>query len=124
VHGLGRGADPWSPLARGFLASDARAGEAAQSARAEADDTTRKFYGAIPTCRCASACGLWPPKRRLSRQLAYAWLLHKGVTAPIAGASKGYQIEQAVAALDVQLSAAEAALLEQPYEPRAVLGHS
>ena len=41
-----------------------------------------------------------------------------------AGASKGYQIEQAVAALDVQLSAAEAARLEQPYEPRAVLGHS
>jgi hypothetical protein len=33
-------------------------------------------------------------------------------------------VEEAVAALDVQLTAAEARELEAPYEARAVLGHS
>lgn len=116
---------PWSPLARGFLASEAKAGEAAQSARAEADDTTRKFYGRDSDLQVRERLQALAAEKGVSpASLAYAWLLHKGVTAPIAGASKGYQIEQAVAALDVRLSAAEAALLEQPYEPRAVLGHS
>jgi 1-deoxyxylulose-5-phosphate synthase len=55
--------------------------------------------------------------------LAYAWLLHKGVTAPIVGASKTYQLDQAAAALDVPLSAEEVAALEAPYEPHKILGH-
>ena len=56
--------------------------------------------------------------------LAYAWLLHQpGVSAPIVGASKTWQIEQAVQALDVSLSAEELSSLAEPYQPHPVLGH-
>ena len=55
--------------------------------------------------------------------LAYAWLLHKGVTAPIVGASKTWQLDQAVAALDVSLGADDIAQLEAGYRPHPVLGH-
>src|SRR3712207_6859651 len=43
-----------------------------------------------------------------------AWLLHKGVTAPIVGASKIDQLDQAVAALQVRLAAEEIRALEAP----------
>ena len=56
--------------------------------------------------------------------LAYAWLLHKGVTSPIAGVSKASQIDEALAAQDVALSDAELAMLERDYEARSVLGHA
>ena len=112
---------PWSPLARGFLAS----ADGPATARAEADETTRKFYGRPSDLQVrdrlralAAAKGVSPAT------LAYAWLLHKGVTSPIAGASKAYQVEEAVAALDVQITPGEARELEAPYEARAVLGHS
>ena len=56
--------------------------------------------------------------------LAYAWLLHKGITGPIVGASKTWQLDQAVAALDVSLSADEIARLEADYRPHPILGHA
>ena len=58
-------------------------------------------------------------------QIALAWMLHQpGIVAPIIGASKMYQLEEAVAALDIQLSAADLARLAEPYQPHRVLGHS
>ena len=57
--------------------------------------------------------------------MAYAWLLAKpGVSAPIVGASQPWQLEEAVAALDVSLSAEQMAALEAPYQPHPVLGHA
>ena len=57
-------------------------------------------------------------------QIALAWLLHKpGVTAPIIGASKMYQLEEAVRAADIRLSAEDIAALEEPYRPHPVVGH-
>ena len=56
-------------------------------------------------------------------QVAYAWLLHKGVTAPIVGASKLYQLDEAISATTVKLSEDEMAELEKPYQPHPVLGH-
>jgi aryl-alcohol dehydrogenase-like predicted oxidoreductase len=56
-------------------------------------------------------------------QIALAWLLQKpGICAPIVGASKSHHLEAAFAAVEVELSAPEIALLEAPYEPRAVAG--
>jgi 1-deoxyxylulose-5-phosphate synthase len=46
------------------------------------------------------------------------------VTAPIVGASKMPQLEEAVAALAIRLEADEIARLEAPYQPHPVLGHS
>ena len=57
-------------------------------------------------------------------QIAIAWLLRQpGLTAPIIGASKIEQLEQAVAALDIKLSDEECAALEAPYHPHPILGH-
>jgi 1-deoxyxylulose-5-phosphate synthase len=55
--------------------------------------------------------------------LAYAWLLHKGVSAPIIGASKPYQLDDAAAAIDLSLTDEEVRQLEAPYEPHPILGH-
>lgn len=60
-----------------------------------------------------------------SSQIALAWLLHQpGVTAPIIGASKMTHLEQDVAALEIKLSEEELDLLEEPYRPHPILGHS
>jgi aryl-alcohol dehydrogenase-like predicted oxidoreductase len=98
---------PWSPLARGLLAG--KAVERADSARARTDAYTREL---------ARARGV------SNMQVALAWLLSKPVvTSPIVGATKIPHLEQAVAALQIELSAAESAALEELYRPRAVAGH-
>jgi aryl-alcohol dehydrogenase-like predicted oxidoreductase len=57
-------------------------------------------------------------------QVALAWLLHKpGVTAPIVGATKLGHLEDALAAVDVELTEDEIRRLEEPYVPHPVLGH-
>lgn len=44
------------------------------------------------------------------------------VTAPIVGATKLQHLDDAVAALDLKLSADETARLEEPYVPHGVAG--
>ena len=57
-------------------------------------------------------------------QIALAWMLHKpGVVAPIIGASKPHHLDDALAAVDVKLSAEEIARLEEHYVPHAIAGH-
>jgi aryl-alcohol dehydrogenase-like predicted oxidoreductase len=115
---------PWSPLARGFLVSDPAEGTRA-TPRGEADQAARNFYGRPADLEVRRALhALAREKGVPAATLGYAWLLHKGVTAPIAGVSKAYQIDQAVAAVDLALTDQEAAMLERAYEPRAVLGHA
>ena len=64
-------------------------------------------------------------ERRLPRaQVSLAWLLSKsGVTAPIVGATKAAQLDDAIASLEFKLTADEIARLEAPYVPHTVLGH-
>jgi aryl-alcohol dehydrogenase-like predicted oxidoreductase len=58
-------------------------------------------------------------------QVSLAWLLSRaGVTAPIIGASKMPQLEEAVASLKVVLTAADITYLDEVYKPHRVLGHS
>jgi diketogulonate reductase-like aldo/keto reductase len=53
--------------------------------------------------------------------VALAWLLHNpAVTAPIVGATKPHHIDDAVAALDIQLTDAELDALEEAYRPQQV----
>lgn len=57
-------------------------------------------------------------------QIALAWLLdNPAVTAPIVGATKAHHIGDAVAALDISLSEAERAELEEVYQPQQVNFH-
>ena len=56
-------------------------------------------------------------------QTALAWLLSRSsVTAPIIGASKPGHLEDALAALELELTPEQLASLEEPYQPHPVLG--
>jgi aryl-alcohol dehydrogenase-like predicted oxidoreductase len=121
----GVGLLPWSPLARGFLTGNRPQGRDAATLRGRSDNLSHAYYKE-GDYTIVERVGELAAKRGLSNaQIALAWLLHRpGVSAPVVGASKMYQLEEAVAAIDVQLSEAEIATLEDPYEPHLVLGHS
>ncbi len=123
----GVGLLPWSPLARGFLAGNRAKDDATAGAtpRAKTDEIALKFYYQEGDFAIVEALSALARARGTSNaQIAYAWLASRpGVTAPIVGASKVWQIEEAVAALDVQLTPEEVAQLEAPYRPHPVLGH-
>jgi aryl-alcohol dehydrogenase (NADP+) len=121
----GIGVIPWSPLARGFLAGNRRRQDLGDTPRARTDDFAHKLYYADSDFRIVDRVVELAGRRGIApAQVALAWLLHQpGVTAPIVGASKMEQLDQAIAALDVSLSADERAFLEEPYEPHRVLGH-
>jgi aryl-alcohol dehydrogenase (NADP+) len=117
---------PWSPLARGFLAGTrARSGEM-HTVRAQTDTIAQGYYAQEADFQVLDAVNRVADQRGVRpAQVALAWVLHKpGITAPIIGASKMYQLEEAIAALDIQLGAEEIAALEAPYIPHPVLGHT
>jgi len=117
----GVGLLPWSPLARGLLAGNRRAG----TERSKQDDYAQKLYTREADDRVVDAVQDLAKERGVPpAQIALAWLLHKpGVTAPIIGASKPNHLEDAVAALAIKLSKAEIERLEAVYVPHPVLGH-
>lgn len=56
-------------------------------------------------------------------QVALAWLLSKPtVVAPIVGATKLYQLEEAAGAVQIKLTPDEVKYLEEPYRPHPVFG--
>jgi aryl-alcohol dehydrogenase-like predicted oxidoreductase len=58
-------------------------------------------------------------------QIALAWVLQKSeVTAPIVGATRLEQLDDAVAALSISLTEEEIKAVEAPYVPHAVTGHA
>jgi aryl-alcohol dehydrogenase-like predicted oxidoreductase len=121
----GIGIIPWSPLARGLLAGNRTRDGQRLTTRANNDEFGDRLYGDADfdvVDRLVEVAG----KRGLPpAQVALAWLLHKpGITAPIVGATKPGQLDDAIAAVDVELSADEIAQLEEPYRPHPTLGHS
>ena len=118
---------PWSPLARGFLAGNRKPADASAGAtsRAQTDDIAQKYYYRASDFATVERLGALAAARGVSNAtLAYAWLLHKGVTAPIVGASKLHQLDQAAQAAELALSTEELAQLEAGYEPHPVIGHA
>jgi aryl-alcohol dehydrogenase (NADP+) len=120
----GIGVIPWSPLARGFLAGNRRGPDKGETARAKTDEFAHNLYYAPSDFTIADRVVAVAQARDVApAQVALAWILQQpGVTAPIVGASKMPQLEQAVAALDLTLTAEECRQLEEPYEPHRVLG--
>jgi aryl-alcohol dehydrogenase-like predicted oxidoreductase len=117
----GVGLVPWSPLARGVLAGNRKAG----TLRSQEDDYTKKLYTQEADDRVVEAVALLAKNRGVPpAQVALAWLLHKPeVTAPIVGASKPHHLQDAVAAVTVKLTPEEITQLESVYVPHPVLGH-
>lgn len=121
----GIGLIPWSPLARGFLAGNRRRGDHGDTSRAKTDDFAHKLYYQESDFAVVDRVSEIAQRRGVSNaQVALAWLLKQpAVTAPIIGASKPQQLEEALASLDLKLGDEECKLLEEPYQPHAVLGH-
>lgn len=123
----GVGLIPWSPLARGFLTGNRgqKAGEG-ETARAKSDDFAHKMYYQPGDYEVVDRLTAIAKAKGVSNaQAALAWMLGKaGVVAPIIGASKMYQLEDAIGAVEVTLTEEEVKRLEEPYKPHAVLGHS
>jgi aryl-alcohol dehydrogenase (NADP+) len=117
---------PWSPLARGFLAGNRRREDKGDTLRAKTDDFAHALYYADSDFTIAERVVEVAATRGVKpTQIALAWLLAKpGVTAPIIGASKIAHLDDAVAALAIRLDVDEVALLEAPYQPHAILGHT
>jgi aryl-alcohol dehydrogenase (NADP+) len=122
----GIGVIPWSPLARGFLAGNRRREDRGETVRAKTDDFAHQLYYADADFTIAERVAAIAGKRGVKpTQVALAWLLAQpGVTAPIIGASKLSHLDEAVAALAIQLDDEECASLEAPYQPHQILGHS
>ncbi|HEU5084882.1 MAG TPA: aldo/keto reductase [Acidimicrobiales bacterium] len=119
----GIGVIPWSPLARGRLTRD----WSAETERSRTDEFGQTLYDTADSDRAiveqvsdvADARGL------PLAQVALAWVLHQpAVTAPIVGATKPHHLDDAVAAVDVELSGDELQALEAPYTPHPVVGFS
>ncbi|MFC0508915.1 aldo/keto reductase [Micromonospora costi] len=111
---------PWSPLARGKLTRD----WGASTTRTESDEFGRTLYsGYEETDRTiVETVATIAANRGVSRaQIALAWVAGR-VTAPIVGATKPHHLDDAVAALDIELTDEEVEALEAPYRPRPVAG--
>ncbi|WP_414461608.1 aldo/keto reductase [Hyphomicrobium sp. DY-1] len=112
---------PWSPLARGRLARPWQ--DEPETTRAQNDPFAQRLYEKSKkldkpvvdrVVEVAKARGV-PPA-----QVALAWMLHKPVvTSPVIGATKPYQLDDAIKAVSLKLSDEEISKLEELYEPHA-----
>jgi len=119
----GVGVIPWSPLARGFLGrSHAKALEK-QSTRAKSDNVLDMAFDDADIETLSRVEEIAKQRGKNNAQIATAWLLAKGITAPIIGASKMSHLDDAVAAAEIKLTAEEIASLDAPYKPKAVAGN-
>ena len=117
----GIGVLPWSPLARGRLTRDWDD----TTPRSETDEFGRTLYDTSSSDRViAERVAELATERGVPRaQVALAWHFTKPVvTAPIVGATKLEHLDDAVAALGLDLTPDEVARLEEPYVPHAVAG--
>jgi len=115
----GIGVIPWSPLARGRLTRDWDT----TSARSETDAFGRTLYTDADRTIVEAVAHVAEQRGVPRAQVALAWLLHRpSVTAPIVGATKPEHLEDALAAVSLQLNDDELKQLEQPYTVRPVVG--
>ena len=119
----GVGLIPWSPLARGFLSGTRREKGAGETERARTDTFGHGLYYAPEDYAVADRVGEVAKVLGLPwAQVALAWMLQKPhITAPIVGATKMSHLDDAVAAIEVKLTAEHVARLEEPYVPHRVL---
>jgi aryl-alcohol dehydrogenase (NADP+) len=120
---------PWSPLARGFLTGKYKRGETPKSVRYENERMrghnmmAERYFRPEDFDVVETLLAVAKEKEVSPSQVALAWLLHKGVTAPIIGATRVQHVEESVAALEIKLDADDMKRLEAPYKPHAVIGH-
>jgi aryl-alcohol dehydrogenase (NADP+) len=117
---------PYSPLARGFVAGNRKRGGGGETVRSTTDPYSDNDYYHEQDFAIVDRIAAVAQQRGVKNaQVAMAWILQKpGITAPILGATKSVYIDEAVAAMSIKLTEEEMKSLEEPYQPREILGHS
>ena len=120
----GVGVIPWSPLARGRLARPFS--EKNATSRGESDQFGNKMYARTEDAdrQVIDRVEQIAKQRGVPMaQVALAWQYAKPfVTSPIIGATKPEHLTDALAAMELKLTADEVKQLEEPYVPHPVLG--
>eukprot|EP01118_Nematostelium_gracile_P006332 TRINITY_DN2035_c0_g1_i1.p1 TRINITY_DN2035_c0_g1~~TRINITY_DN2035_c0_g1_i1.p1 ORF type:complete len:350 (+),score=93.02 TRINITY_DN2035_c0_g1_i1:48-1097(+) len=123
---------PWSPLARGYLCgtrkkTDKVIGETPRfEYDAFADDLYAKKFSIDNDFEIIDRVVQLSGKKGISpAQLSLAWMLAKDdITSPIIGATKMAHLEEAVSAVNIQLSKEDIKYLEEIYRPHEISGHA
>jgi aryl-alcohol dehydrogenase-like predicted oxidoreductase len=116
----GVGVIPWSPLARGRLTRPWDT----QTARSGTDQFGASLYRDEDKGVVAEVIAVAERRGVSPAQVALAWLLAQpAVTSPIVGITKSEHLADAIAAVDLELTADEIAELGAGYVPHAIAGH-
>lgn len=113
---------PYSPLASGRLSrlewhTDTKRSQTDKTAAQKYDGTQEK-----DSCIVKRVAEIADKHGATMSQISIAWLLAKGVTSPIIGATKARYFDDAVGALDISLSQEDIAYLEELYIPHKIVG--
>jgi 1-deoxyxylulose-5-phosphate synthase len=121
----GIGVIPFSPLARGVLARKPTK-EQEETVRYQSDSLAKSRYAQEDNLTTVERVSEVAEARGISMaQAALAWMYSKPIiNSPIIGATKPHHLEDAIAALSVQLTSEEITRLEEPYRPHPIIAHS
>lgn len=123
---MGVGLIPWSPLARGFLAGNRTPDKSGDTARAKSDEHAHRMYFSDADFEIVERVKEIAARLEKSpAQIALAWMLHKdGIRSPIIGATKMQHMNEAIEAVEIELSDDDMIYLEELYQPKPIAGHS
>ena len=113
---------PYSPLAGGHLT---HRGWESGTLRSNTDRTIRNKYDKAKENDLEIIERVAVVAERLGvtmTEVALAWTLHKGVAAPIVGATKVPHFDAAVRSVDLELTNEDVAFLEEPYKAHEIVG--
>jgi len=120
----GVGVIPWSPLARGVLTGNRTRDGQRLTTRAGSDPFGDSLYNQADFDVVDAVAEVAAERAVPPAQVALAWLLHRpGVTAPIVGTTKATHVDDALAAVKLELTEEEIRRMEERYVPHPVLGH-
>jgi aryl-alcohol dehydrogenase-like predicted oxidoreductase len=111
----GVGLTPYSPLAKGRAARP----WGQQTTRSSSDTVAKAFDRDVDEPVVKAIQKIAEGRGVAMAQVALAWVLSKPVVScPIVGATQPHHLQDAVAALELQLTGDEIAALEGPYQPQ------
>jgi len=118
------GVIPYSPVAKGLLTRKPNK-ERNETLRAQTDEIGRRLYTEDDLIIAQRVYEVAEERGVPMAQIAMAWILSKPVvTSPIIGATKPQHLDDAVAALSIQLTPDEVKHMEEAYVPHPVLGYA
>ncbi len=113
---------PYSPLAAGHLSRNTWNSE---SIRSKTDKAAAYKYNSTEDEDLKVVHRVFEIAQKYNvkmSEIALAWMWKKGIASPIIGATKAHYLDEAVNALNVNLTDEDVAYLEELYQPHKVVG--